>query len=89
MVLKLGERGFKFVFNLIVGTFSHDIIPPERLGKLCAIGQAYYRPRLILGAGQVAVSQTRSSSLRTRVKDVWVIVIFGEAGMNRLITAEE
>ena len=27
----------------------HDIIPPERLGKLCAIGQAYYRPRLILG----------------------------------------
>src|SRR5688572_7347741 len=68
MVLKLGERGFKFVFNLIVGTFSHDIIPPERLGKLCAIGQAYYRPRLILGAGQVAVSHTRSSSLRTRVK---------------------
>jgi hypothetical protein len=58
------------VFNLIVGTFSHDIIPPERLGKLCAIGQAYYRPRLILGAGQVAVSQTRSSSLRTRVWDV-------------------
>jgi hypothetical protein len=59
MVLKLGERGFKFVFNLIVGTFSHDIIPPERLRKFCAIGQAYYRPRLILGAGQVAVSQTR------------------------------
>jgi hypothetical protein len=25
MVLQLGERDFKFVFNLVVGTLSHDV----------------------------------------------------------------
>ena len=38
VVLKLGKSGLKFAFNLVIGTFSHEIIPLKGLENSAQMG---------------------------------------------------